>query len=245
MVVRSLLASLLVLLGASSSPDLAAPPNASPSLETVVLLHGLGRSDRSMRPLERHVSGAGFQVRNLRYPSTDLSPEELVAHLHAELSTCCSDASRVHFVTHSLGGILVRAYLADHPLANLGRVVMLAPPNHGSELADLVSDSKLVRLALGPTAQQLGTGPGSLPNRLPAPTFELGIIAGTRSVNPISGLLLPGESDGTVSVESTRLPGMADFITVPASHTFIMKSDATASHVVEFLRHGHFLRSVP
>jgi pimeloyl-ACP methyl ester carboxylesterase len=244
-IARCKLASLLFLIGASSSPALASPPDASPSLETVVLLHGLGRSDRSMRPLEKHVSHAGFQVRNLRYPSTDLPPDELVANLHAQLSGCCADAPRLHFVTHSLGGILVRAYLAGHPLSNLGRVVMLAPPNHGSELADLVSDSKLVRLAMGPTAQQLGTGPDSLPNRLPEPTFELGIIAGTRSVNPISGFFLPGESDGTVSVESARLPGMSDFITVPTSHTFIMKSDATAGHVVEFLRHGHFLRSPP
>ncbi len=148
-------------------------------------------------------------------------------------------------MTHSLGGILVRAYLADHPLSNVGRVVMLAPPNHGSELADLVRDSRLFQLALGPMAQQLGTGPDSLPNRLPAPNFELGIIAGTRSVNPLSGFFVPGESDGTVSVESTRLTGMSDFITVPTSHTFIMRSGATAGYVIEFLRHGQFLSPVP
>jgi hypothetical protein len=117
---------------------------------------------------------------------------------------------------------------------------MLAPPNHGSEYADLISDSKLFRSALGPTAVQLGTSPQSLPNRLPAPTFEFGVIAGTRRVNPISAFVIPGESDGTVSVESTRLPGMSDFITVPTSHTLIVWSDRTAGYVVEFLRHGAF-----
>jgi hypothetical protein len=119
---------------------------------------------------------------------------------------------------------------------------MLAPPNHGSELADLISDSKLFRSALGPTAVQLGTGPESLPNRLPEPSFEFGVIAGTWSVNPISAFVVAGDSDGTVSVESTRLPGMSDFITVPATHTFIIRSDATAGYVVEFLRHGYFHR---
>ena len=229
----------LLLIDWRSVPALASPSEAPPP-EMVILLHGLARTDRSMRPLEKPLSVAGFQVHNLRYPSTDLTPDELVANLDAQISACCAGASRLHFVTHSLGGILVRAYLADHSVSNLGRVVMLAPPNHGSEYGDLISDSKLVRSALGPTAVQLGTSPESLPNRLPDPTFEFGVIAGTRRVNPISALVIPGESDGTVSVESTRLAGMSDFITVPASHTFIMWSDATAGYVVEFLRHGQF-----
>lgn len=238
---RRLLAIVLLLIGWSSGPALATPSDVR-SAEAVVLLHGLLRSDRAMRPLEKHLSGVGFQVHNLHYPSTDLAPDELVANLHAQISACCADSPRLHFVTHSLGGILVRAYLADHSPSNLGRVVMLAPPNHGSELADLISDSKLFRSALGPTAVQLGTGPESLPNRLPEPSFEFGVIAGTWSVNPISAFVVAGDSDGTVSVESTRLSGMSDFITVPATHTFIIRSDATAGYVVEFLRHGYFHR---
>ncbi len=242
---RYLIASLLVLIAWACAPEPAAAADADSAPEAVILLHGLARTDRSMRPLEEHLSAAGFRVHNLRYPSTDLTPEELVVHLHAQISGCCADAARLHFVTHSLGGILVRAYLADHPSPNLGRVVMLAPPNHGSELADVLGDSKLFQAALGPTAAQLGTDPDSLPNRLPPPRFELGVIAGTRSVNPVSGLVIPGESDGTVSVESTRLAGMTDFIAVPLSHTFIMHSDLIAGYVVEFLRHGRFLRRDP
>jgi pimeloyl-ACP methyl ester carboxylesterase len=229
----------LLLIDWRSVPALASPSEVQPP-EMVILLHGLARTNRSMRPLEKPLSVAGFQVHNLRYPSTDLTPEELVANLAAQISTCCTGASRLHFVTHSLGGILVRAYLADHALSNLGRVVMLAPPNHGSEYGDLISASKLFRSALGPTAVQLGTSPESLPNRLPEPSFEFGVIAGTRRVNPLSAFLIPGESDGTVSVASTRLAGMSDFITVPTSHTLIMWSDTTAGYVVEFLRHGHF-----
>ena len=218
---------------------------SEPPPEMVVLLHGLGRSDRSMRPLELRLSKAGYAVHNVRYPSTKLSPEELEVYLHEELAACCGKAQRLHFVTHSLGGILVRAYLAAHEIRTVGRVVMLAPPNHGSEAVDLFGDSALFKWALGPTAAQLGTDAESLPNRLPKPNFEVGIIAGTRSINPLGSLVVPGESDGTVSVRSTKLEGMSDFITVPASHTFIMRSELVGMQTLEFLRNGRFKHSSP
>jgi len=218
----------------------AEPPDADSAPEVVILLHGLGRSDRAMRPLGDRLSKAGYGVQNISYPSTELPPDALDSYLHEKIQACCQQAPRLNFVTHSLGGILVRAYLAEHATPNLGRVVMLAPPNHGSELVDLLGASAAFRWALGPTAEQLGTGPQSLPNRLPPPDFEVGVIAGTNSINPIGSLVVAGESDGTVSVESTRLDGLSDFITIPASHTFIMRSDAAALQVIEFLRHGRF-----
>jgi len=190
--------------------------------------------------LESKLGDAGFRVHNLEYDSTDLTPAELVAELGRLLQGCCASEQRIHFVTHSLGGILVRAYLADHRVPNLGRVVMLAPPNRGSEIVDAIGDSFVFEAALGPTAALLGTGPDSLPNRLPPPDFELGIIAGTSSVNPVGSALIPGESDGTVSVASTKLDGMTDFLEVPHSHTFIMQSDDVAQQVIEFLRNGRF-----
>ncbi len=122
---------------------------------------------------------------------------------------------------------------------------MLAPPNRGSELVDALSDSQLFRSAMGPSAQQLGTGPESLPNRLPAPEVEVGVIAGTGSINPIGSAVIPDEDDGIVSVESTRLEGMKDFLLVSSSHAFIMRSDEVGRQVVHFLRHGAFERQPP
>lgn len=210
--------------------------------EDVVLLHGLGRSARVMRPLARELTAAGYRVHSLDYPSTRATPEALVELLHGEISSCCAWSGRVSFVTHSLGGVLLRAYLEEHPMPQLGRVVMLAPPNHGSEYVDVAGHWRLFAGVLGPTAAQLGTASTSLPNRLPGADFEVGVIAGTGSINPLGAMLIDGKSDGTVSVASTRLTGMRDFIEVPVSHTFIMRDPEVARQAIEFLRAGHFAR---
>jgi triacylglycerol lipase len=226
---------------AATGPAPGAAPDGPPP-EAVVLLHGLGRSDRAMRPLARRLAAEGFRVHNLRYHSLRRAPEELAADLDAMLAACCADAPRVHFVTHSLGGVLLRAYLAEHRLANRGRVVMLAPPNGGSELGDLVARWRVLRAVFGPTGCQLGTAADSLPNRLPAADFELGVVAGTRSWNPLGSWLIRDADDGIVSVARTRLAGMADFITLPASHTAMPSSESAAAQAAYFLRHGRFDR---
>ena len=213
--------------------------------EAVVLLHGYGRTGYSMLFLESRLKAEGYRVCNVGYPSMRRSPTELTEFLHREVNTCCSDATRVHFVTHSLGGILVRAWLSEHRPHNLGRVVMLAPPNRGSELADIANGLSLLHPILGPTVLQLGTAPASLPNRLPPPWYGVGVIAGVDNFNPVGGFFVPEPSDGTVSVSSTRLGGMSDFITVAKSHTFIMWSAEVADYVVRFLRTGHFLETEP
>jgi hypothetical protein len=220
---------------------LALPSAARASeADTVVLLHGLARSDRSMRHLASHLREAGYEARAISYESTEKAPEALVADLRGELTRCCADAERLHFVTHSLGGVLLRALLSESPPPNLGRVVMLAPPNGGSELADVVRGSAALRAALGPTAAVLGTDPESLPNRLPAADFEVGVIAGTWTVNPLGSWLIPADDDGTVSVASTRLEGMADFLTLPVTHTFILRSREAARQTLAFLTLGRF-----
>ena len=230
---RGLALLLALILGCSASVDDPVPP------EKVVLLHGLARTDWSMKPLELRLEKAGFIVENIHYASLDETPQEILGDVRRKIGECCSEALQLHFVTHSLGGILTRAYLAESRPANLGRVVMIAPPNKGSELADWIAESELLRWTMGPTAVALGTAPDSLPNRLPPADFHLGIIAGTGSVNPLDGMV-EGESDGTVSVESTKLSGMDDFITVPYSHTFIMQVEPVAAQVVAFLRTGRF-----
>ncbi len=219
----------------------AAAANDTPATDCVVLLHGLARSDRSMRSLERRISSSGFRVHNVAYPSKDGDPDHLLRYLQRNIDTCSSEPpAKVHFVTHSLGGILLRAYLRDARPENLGRVVMLAPPNHGSELVDALAWSWILRTYFGPTFLQLGTDPTSLPNRLGPADFDVGIIAGTRTHNPIGSLLIPGDDDGTVSVRSAKLDGMSDFLEHPRSHTFILSDRVVAEQVVHFIESGRF-----
>jgi len=208
--------------------------------DTVVLLHGLARSSFSMNRLASALEDAGYTTANVDYPSTGLEAEALGGMLQDRIDACCRDAARLHFVTHSLGGIVVRAYLAEHRPPNLGRVVMLAPPNHVSEWVDALRDTVVFGWIMGPTAMQLGTDPDSLPNRLPPADYPLGVIAGNRVVNPLGAGLIDGADDGTVSVERTQLEGMTDFIELPTSHTFIMYSDEVARQVIVFLRTGGF-----
>jgi len=233
------LAAIVLVIGVSLVASRAA--EAAPRGEAVVLLHGLGRSERAMRPLADDLVGAGFIVCNVGYPSRSAPPDALVAAIADKIDACeLGSATRLHFVGHSLGGILTRAYLADVHPANLGRVVMLAPPNHGSEYVDMFDDSALFRWLLGPTGAALGTGATALPQRLPAPSYEIGVIAGTWSMNPFARWVLDGEHDGLVSVASTRLDGMTDFLTVAHSHTFIMRADDVSEAIVHFLGSGRF-----
>ena len=232
--IRTLLAVAFALLPATAGSEPAVGG------EVVVLVHGLLRSDRSMQPLARSLSDAGYRTVALDYPTTELPPDDLVAVLEREIEACCEDAPRLHFVTHSLGGLMVRAILAKYRPASLGRVVMLAPPNHGSEWVDRLGDWTLFRWLLGPTAVELGTGPTGFPQRLPRPDYEVGVIAGTTSYRLGADEVLGGANDGTVSVASTRLDGMTDFATVPESHTFIMRSADVAELVRAFLRDGRF-----
>ena len=148
----------------------------------------------------------------------------------------------MHFVTHSLGGILVRQYLAEHSIDNLGRVVMLGPPNKGSEVVDTIGDFPGFHFVNGDAGLQLGTGETSVPNRLGEANFDVGIIAGTRSVNLILSTMIPGTADGKVSVENTRLDGMNDHIEMEVTHPFMMRNDAVIEQVIHYLQTGRFMR---
>jgi pimeloyl-ACP methyl ester carboxylesterase len=195
-----------------------------------------------MAKMERALTEAGYQVQNVNYPSRSASIEHLAddAIGKAVADSQNNGATKIHFVTHSLGGVLVRSYLARHSVPMLGSVVMLAPPNQGSEVVDKLGGIFLFKWINGAAGNELSTDKNSTPNKLGPANFPLGIIAGNRSINWINSLLIPGSDDGKVSVERTKLAGMSDHIIIHATHPFIMRNREAIQQTIQFLRTGVF-----
>ncbi len=243
---RLLLKLISIIAGTAALPRASAHHAQTP--DTVVLLHGLARSSHSMMRLESSLRADGYRVLNLDYASTRNSISTLATQtlgpVFAQPSPHAHDSSpKVHIVTHSLGGILVRQFLHDHGVpANLGRIVMLAPPNQGSELADKLSSWWLYRRINGPAGLELGTDPASTPQRLGPlpPRIEVGVIAGSRSFNPLFSALIPGADDGKVSVARTHVSGETAHLTLPSSHTWLMWRKNVVQQIRAFLREGRF-----
>lgn len=197
----------------------------------VVLVHGLGRSAKSMRKAAHVLSEKGYETVNLNYPSRSDTIENLSEkYLKEAIEQTCTDIrKKIHFVTHSMGGMMVRYHLSKNRVQNLGRLVMLAPPNKGSKYADTYSKYRISPFIFGRALRQMTGEKNSMPNTLPEPTYEIGVIAGL--------------NDGKVTIEQTKLEGMADFLVVPETHTFIMNSDEVIEATHNFFQKGKFKTS--
>lgn len=213
--------------------------------ECVVLLHGLGRSTWSMRQMENALHKQNYLVINQNYLSREKSIPELAQIVGHSIQQCEKlQPTAIHFVTHSLGGILVRAYFSQHPTHPLvKRVVMLGAPNHGSEVVDRYKNSWWFKWMTGPAGQQLATDNNSFVRSLRPLPYEVGIIAGNSSSDPWFAALFNGANDGKVSVESTKLPEMKDFIEVENGHTFMANSRNVINQVTAFLANGSFVKN--
>ncbi len=211
--------------------------------DCVVLLHGLARTSTSMSKMEEALAEEGYFTSNIDYPSRYYTVEELAPMAVGEgLQKCRSNEElvRIHFVTHSLGGILVRQYLSTGEIPELGRVVMLGPPNQGTDAVDKLDEVPGFDWLNGPAGRQLGKGENSVPLRLGPANFELGIIAASRTIDPVTSAVLENPDDGRVSVEDTKLEGMADFVVVKHSHAFMMRMSRTIELTIRFLETGSF-----
>ncbi len=229
--------SLFALIVLAQSPAQAA--------DCVVFLHGLARTSASMEKAATAFENSGYAVANVSYPSRKFPIEELAPlAIEAGLEKCPANGA-VHFVTHSLGGILVRYYLEHNEISNLGRVLMLAPPNQGSAVVDSLRHFPGFKAIHGPAGLQLGTREDSIPLMLGPVDYEVGIIAGTKTFNPILSQYLQNPDDGKVSVENTKVQGMTDFVVVPHSHPFIMKSSVVIEQAFSFIETGRFAHAAP
>ena len=212
--------------------------------DCVILLHGLARTAASMNTLEQQLAAAGYYAININYPSRQHAIEELAPlAIEAGLEQCQTKApEKIHFVTHSLGGILVRYYLQQNTLDNLGHTVMLGPPNQGSEVVDKLKTTPGFYALNGPAGMQLGTTATDTPNTMGPANFSVGIIAGTRSINLMLSTLIPGVDDGKVAVARTHLENETDFISLPVTHPLMMNNAEVIRQTLYFLENGYFLR---
>lgn len=208
----------------------------------VVLLHGISRTARSFRKMQAALERKGYATLNLDYESRRKALDALAEDIHPAIELFSGGiGGSVHFVCHSMGGLLARVYLAKYRPRHLGRVVMLGTPNGGSEIADSLKNLAIYRAFFGPAGQQLVTRRDAALNAmLSAIDYPVGIIAGDRSIYPISSVMLPRPHDGRVSVTNTRLDGMADHIVVRTTHPWLVRNGEAIEQTVAFLRWGRF-----
>lgn len=217
--------------------------NKQKQRDLVIFLHGILRSSMDMSFLEHYFKKRGYNTINILYPSREQDIEGLSDFVHSEIlkSPHYKTDVTIHFVTHSMGGLLARYYIARQKPDNLGKVVMLGTPNAGSEFADWLSDTKVLgpifRNVFGPASVQLRTDYKHIDDDI---TYPLGVIAGSMSINPLAPWVLAGEHDGIVPVERTKITGMTDHIVIPATHSFMMFNKDVMRQALHFIAHNQF-----
>jgi pimeloyl-ACP methyl ester carboxylesterase len=210
--------------------------------KAALLLHGHGRSGLSMGLMAARLQAAGWETLAPSYGFRRSLPAILDV-LKGPVTAFAARHDRLDIVTHSMGGLVARALITAHRPANLGRVAMCAPPNRGSELADLLVGLNLADAILGPAHSHLVTRRTAENEALLGTVdYELGIIAGNRSLSPVPAPLLPPPHDGKVSVQATHLAGMADHIVLPVPHSLMTAHPLTGAQVLHFLAEGRFRR---
>lgn len=221
-----------------------APAPSKTNNQTVILLHGMSRTSRSMRTMSKALSAEGYRVCSIDYPSRYFSVEVLATdYVLPRISECLKAKTKaVNFVTHSLGGILIRQLDEELKAYPRGRLVMLSPPNQGSEAVDILNGMWAFQQIAGPAGNELGTSDESLPQTLPAPSMPFAVIAARHS-NSAMSFLIPGDDDGKVSIEKMQLPEMSDFVIVDSTHSFMMRNAQTITHVLEFFKTGRFTKN--
>ena len=237
-----LVAGSLLLINQAMAAPFGAERRAGPG-DYVVLVHGLDWFRDTLEPTAEFLTRQGYETINVRYPSRKVEdPQEAARWVRQVIAEQCQDRSRqVHLVAHSMGALVVREYLAAGKPERLGRVVLLAAPNHGTPLADPLKWKPLAKMiapAVGVSCCQNRTG-----SKLPATAdYAPGILMGNRSGwFPFLSPFIKGPDDGVVAVASGRLDGMADFRVLSTSHTRMPANAGAQQEVLSFLRAGHFL----
>jgi pimeloyl-ACP methyl ester carboxylesterase len=212
------------------------------SADDVVLVHGLWRTPLSWLFPRQRLRSAGYRAVGIHYPSYARPIEELADFVARRLPT--GGPGRIHFLTHSLGGLVVRYLLRTERPANLGRVVMLSPPNQGSQLARKLTRSRVFSAAAGPAGQQLASSPEAMSALAGPIDFDLGVIIGDKAL-PLTSRHIRGTNDGKVALDEARIEGMKDFLVVHRGHAFIMNDPSVLRQAVHFFEHGSFVHADP
>lgn len=237
-ILKPLCLSILAIFGAASNASAETNANG----EQVILLHGIARSSSHMDSLATFLTSKGYKVFNLDYPSTSHDLNKLTALVAKDIRNKIRADKPLHFVGYSMGGIVTRAVLNKYRPDNLGRVVQLASPNQGSEVADFLKENWLYGKVYGPAGKQLTTEDSGIDELLGKVDYELGVVAGNFSIDPVSSALIPGDDDGKVSVKSSKVTGMKDHVVIYASHTFFPQNKQVQEQALHFLRTGFFER---